>query len=185
MPPPGMSMLQSLEKYIDRFSRALGAIASFLLLLLLLNVFYDVIMRYLFNDVSIGFQELEWHLYAIIFMLGVSYALNTEGHVRVDLFYDKLSPKRQAIIDIAGVIIFILPFALLVFWYSLDFVLESYSLGERSGDPGGLPYRWLIKSIIPLAFISIVISGFGMLVKSVLVLQGKKNTKEHTRGCSP
>jgi len=171
-------MLQTLVRFIDKFSKALGVIAAILLLLLLVSVFYDVIMRYVFNDVSIGFQELEWHLYSCVFMLGVSYALTTESHVRVDFIYDRLNSKRQAIIDIAGVIIFILPFAGLVFWYSLGFVADSYDLGERSGDPGGLPYRWLIKSMIPIAFAAIVLSSIGMLIKAIIALQDIKSRQQ-------
>ncbi len=167
-------MLFKLKKLIDRFSDALGIIAAILLILLLANVFYDVIMRYLFNDVSIGFQELEWHLYASIFMLGISYTIKNEGHVRVDVIYDRLRKNTQAWINIVGVILFILPFAGLVFWYSLGFVAESYALGEKSGDPGGLYFRWLIKSIIPFAFASIMLSSIGMLINSILILGNNK-----------
>lgn len=173
-------MLLKLKSFIDKFSDTLGVIASALLIFLLVNVFYDVIMRYLFNDVSIGFQELEWHLYASIFMLGISYTIKNDGHVRVDVIYDKLGYQAQAWINIGGVLLFILPFAGLVFWYSLNFVAESYTLGEKSGDPGGLHFRWLIKSIIPIAFASIVLSSIGMLISSVLILIAKG--KPVTRG---
>lgn len=150
----------------------LGKIAALLFILLLFNVFYDVIMRYLFNDVSIGMQELEWHLYATIFLLGVPYALFKEGHVRVDIIYEGLSPKRQALIDLFGTLILLLPFTILVAKYGIDFALESWELGERSGDPGGLPYRWLIKAVIPFAFIAITISGVGLMLKSINILRG-------------
>ena len=164
--------LLRVERAINRFSDLLGKIAALLFILLLLNVFYDVIMRYLFNDVSIGMQELEWHLYATIFLLGVPYALFKEGHVRVDIIYEGLSPKRQALIDLLGTLFLLLPFTILVAKYGIDFTLESFDLGERSGDPGGLPYRWLIKAVIPFAFIMMTVSGVGLMLKSINTLRG-------------
>ena len=82
--------LKKAEATINSFSDILGKITAVLFILLLLNVFIDVVMRYLFNDVSIGMQELEWHLYATIFMLGIPYTLYKEGHVRVDIIYESL-----------------------------------------------------------------------------------------------
>ncbi|HIJ22313.1 MAG: TRAP transporter small permease subunit [Gammaproteobacteria bacterium] len=155
-----------LEKTILQITSATGKLSATLLLLLLCNVFYDVVMRYLFNDVSIGMQELEWHLYASLFLLGISYTLSRDSHVRVDLIYSQLSPKRQAVIDIVGTLLFLIPFALLISWYGVGFVAESYQLGESSGDPGGLPYRWIIKSMIPVSFILLIISSIGFMLKS-------------------
>ncbi len=166
-----MSLLK-LEHLINRFSDLLGKVAAVLFVLLLFNVFYDVISRYVFNDVSIGLQELEWHLYAAMFLLGVPYALRAEGHVRVDVIYERLSPQRRAWIDIFGSLFLLLPFALLVGWYGVGFAAEAYALGETSGDPGGLPYRWVIKAVIPFAFFSMAISGIGLLLKSINILRG-------------
>lgn len=176
--------LQKAEAIINRFSDVLGKFTAVLFILLLLNVFYDVIMRYVFNDVSIGMQEMEWHLYATIFMLGIPYTLYKEGHVRVDVIYDNLSKRKQAWIDLFGTIFLLIPFTLLVAKYGIDFTLESYELGERSGDPGGLPYRWLIKSVIPVAFIAIMISGLGLILKSINTLRNHTDdiTKEKYQG---
>ncbi|KPK11747.1 MAG: hypothetical protein AMJ68_04640 [Acidithiobacillales bacterium SG8_45] len=163
--------IQKIETAINRTSEFLGKVAAVLFLLLLLNVFFDVVMRYLFNDVSIGMQELEWHLYATIFLLGVPYTLLKDGHVRVDIIYERLSETRQAWIDLAGSLVFLLPFVLLVAWYGVGFTMESFELGERSGDPGGLPYRWIIKGVIPFAFFTMAISGVGLVLKSVSTLR--------------
>ncbi|MBT3308484.1 MAG: TRAP transporter small permease subunit [Gammaproteobacteria bacterium] len=151
---------------IDRITAAIGKLSAILLLLLLLNVFYDVIMRYLFNDVSIGMQELEWHLYATLFLLGISYTLSQNGHVRVDVIYNQLSPRRQAMIDIGGTLLLLIPFALLISWYGVGFVADSYQLGEGSGDPGGLPYRWVIKAMIPLSFLLLILSSIGFMLRA-------------------
>lgn len=167
-------LLVKLEIIINRFSELLGKVSAILFILLLINVFYDVIMRYLFNDVSIGMQELEWHLYAAIFMLAIPYTLYKEGHVRVDIIYADLSPRKQAWIDLFGTLFLLIPFTVLVAKYGIDFTLESYELGERSGDPGGLPFRWLIKAVVPFAFIAMTISGIGLMLKSILVIRNQK-----------
>ncbi|CSB14952.1 dicarboxylate transporter [Vibrio cholerae] len=100
-------------------------------------------------------------------MLGIPYAIKAGGHVRVDLFYERLSMKAQAVIDILGTLFFLLPFCLLVVYFGIDFAKESYALGETSGDPGGLPYRWIIKAMIPLSFTFMAISGVGLIIHSL------------------
>ncbi len=165
-------MLLKLESIINAFSEVLGKIAAGLFLLLLCTVFYNVVMRYLFNDVSIGMQEMEWHLFATLFLLGISYTMRVDGHVRVDFIYDQLDITRQAWINVLGVLFLLLPFTLLVGWYGIGFAHDSYMLGETSGDPGGLPYRWVIKSMIPFAFLAMTISGIGMLLHSINILRG-------------
>jgi len=172
-------LLEKTEAIINRFSELLGKFSAVLFIFLLFNVFYDVIMRYLFNDVSIGMQELEWHLYSAIFMLAIPYTLYKDGHVRVDIVYDNLSRRQQAGIDLFGTLFLLIPFVILVAKYGIDFTIESYELGERSGDPGGLLYRWLIKAVIPFAFIAMSISGVGLVLKSLITL--RNNNEESSK----
>ena len=167
-----MPLTLTLENLILRLSRGLGVLTAVLFVVMLATVFINVIKRYALNDVSIGMQEMEWHLYAAMFLLGVPYALSAGGHVRVDLIYEKLSAQRKAWIDIAGTVIFLIPFCTLVAYFGVQFTQEAYALGETSGDPGGLPYRWIIKSMIPLSFGFTVISGLGLLLTSVNTLLG-------------
>ena len=179
--------LLRVEKAINRFSDILGKIAAVLFILLLFNVFFDVIMRYLFNDVSIGMQEMEWHLFATIFLIGVPYAIYTEGHVRVDIIYADLSAKKRAWIDLIGTLVLLLPFTLLVMNFGIEFTHESFTLGERSGDPGGLPYRWIIKGVIPFAFASMALSGVGIVLRSINIIRGveaedETKAEEHRGG---
>lgn len=162
-----MRSLIYVERLFNRFGDLLGWLSSVLFILLLANVVYDVVMRYAFNDVSIAFQEMEWHLFSAVFLLGVPYAIKAGGHVRVDLFYERLSNKAQAIIDMLGTLFFLFPFCLLVAYYGIDFAKESYALGETSGDPGGLPYRWIIKAMIPLSFFFMAVSGVGLFLHSL------------------
>jgi TRAP-type mannitol/chloroaromatic compound transport system permease small subunit len=155
------------EDALNRFSDWIGAFSATLLLLLVANVFYDVVMRYLFNDVSIGMQELEWHLYSMIFLFGVAYTLKADGHVRVDVIYERLSIKKRAVIDILGTLLFLWPFCFLVAGYGIGFAYEAYDINEVSGDPGGLPYRWIIKGMISLSFICVLISSLGFLLRAI------------------
>ena len=106
-------MLLKLEKGFDKFANVIGYITAIVMVLMILNVFYDVVMRYFFRSGSIAMQEMEWHLFSVIILLGISYTLKEDGHVRVDLIYDTLSEKKKAMINMAGVLLFILPISLL------------------------------------------------------------------------
>ncbi|CAC9649287.1 TRAP dicarboxylate transporter, DctQ subunit, unknown substrate 6 [uncultured Gammaproteobacteria bacterium] len=140
-------------------NKALSVTTTTLLLLLIANVFIDVVLRYAFNNSSIALQELEWHLFSAMFLLSIAYGLQNDIHVRVDVFYLNFSPKTQALINIIGSVVFILPISLLITYYGFDFAYLAFEIGEKSGDPGGLYYRFIIKSIIPLSFILVIISG--------------------------
>lgn len=175
-------MLLRAERLIHRFSDLLGMISAGLFMLMLVNVFVDVVMRYAFNTVSIGSQEMEWHLFAAMFMLGIPYTLRHEGHVRVDLVYERLPDHLKDWIDIIGGLTLLLPFCVLVGYYGVDFAKEAYLLGETSGDPGGLPYRWIIKAVIPFTFFATAVSGVGMILGSINELRGVKH--DHSRHIS-
>lgn len=149
----------------------MGKGLSFVLLLMTLNVFYDVIMRYTFRNSSVGMQEMEWHLFSVVILFGMSVALLEEGHVRVDFLYDRFRPKTKAIINIVGTLFFLLPLALLIFFGSFGFVQDAWEIGEISEDPGGLPYRWIIKGMVPLAFAVLIVSAFGYTVKNINLLR--------------
>lgn len=159
--------MESLQNIFDRFSDIVGKVAATLMILLLINVFYDVVARYFFKSSSIGLQELEWHLFASMFLLGIAYTLKEEGHVRVDVIYERLSVKGKAWINCLGCLFFLLPFCALIIWYGYGFALESYNLQETSGDPGGLSHRWIIKSMIPFSALALALSALGVLIKNL------------------
>ncbi len=119
-------------------------------------------------------QEMEWHLFSIVLLFGVSVALMDEGHVRVDFLYEKFSDRKKAVINILGTIFFLLPLALLVATGSFEFVMDSYSINEISEDPGGLTHRWIIKAMIPFSFIFLIFSSFGYVVKNINIYRGAK-----------
>ncbi len=165
-------MLLRLERYFDRFSDVMGWIAGVLNLAMLVNVFYDAIMRYFFSTGSIALQEMEWHLFAMVFLFGIAYALKEDGHVRVDVLYDRFPPRVKAIVNIAGTLLFLLPLSVLIVEGSVWYVNEALTSGEVSGDPGGLPYRWLIKLVIPASFVFLIVSAAGFVIRNVNVLRG-------------
>jgi TRAP-type mannitol/chloroaromatic compound transport system permease small subunit len=142
-----------------KFHRFLGNLTALLLILLILNVFIDVILRYFFHTGSIAMQEMEWHLFSVMFLFGMSYALNEESHVSVDFLYVKLSVRKRALINIVGTLIMLIPFSFLIVYVSYDFVMDSYQFNEVSQDPGGLTHRWIIKFMIPLSFLFLIISA--------------------------
>ena len=98
-------------------------------------------------------------MFAVIFMVGSSLTLQKDEHVRVDVFYNKFSDKGKNIINLIGNIIFLLPFSLIIFYTSIPFVEDSFKILESSPDPGGLPFRFLIKSIIPISFLLLAVQG--------------------------
>ncbi len=174
-----MPLILLLDRFFAHITRLCGVLAALAMILMLFNVFYDVVMRYAFNDVSIGMQELEWHLFACVFLLGTPYALATNGHVRVDILYDRWQDQTKAWVNLLGCLIFILPFVLIVSYYAYDFAYEAYDMGEGSGDPGGLPHRWIIKSLIPLSFILIGLASLGMITQALRVIIGKESYPKH------
>ena len=169
-------MLSRLETWINKLSDACGILASVLFVLMLFNVFYDVVARYWLNQVSIGMQEMEWHLFAAMFLFAIPYTIRTDGNVRVDLIYEGLGKRGQALINLFGSLILLIPFVLLVAWFGIDFSYQAFDLGEGSGDPGGLPYRWIIKAMIPLSFLLMALSGVAVVIRSLKDLKQGDNS---------
>lgn len=126
-------------------------------------------MRYLFRSGSIGIQELEWHLFSIIFLIGAAYTLKNDEHVRLDILYRSklLTDKHRAWIDVFGTLFILIPFCLLIIISAWPFVSQAYIHNEASPDPGGLPARWLIKSMIPVGFCLVLIQGIAEAIKKL------------------
>ncbi|MGB6328998.1 MAG: TRAP transporter small permease subunit [Halarcobacter sp.] len=172
-------MLLKLERGFDKFADYIGTITAIAMVLMILNVFYDVVMRYFLNSGSIAMQEMEWHLFSVIILIGISYTLKEDGHVRVDLVYDRLSSRKKAMINMVGSVIFILPIAILVGIDSIANAKEAYLSMETSGDPGGLPYRWIVKALIPLSFLLLIITTTGFFIKNLNVFKGLHSLDEY------
>lgn len=160
-------------KQIDKFTEYSGRIISWLILLLVLLTCYDVFMRYVFNSGTVALQELEWHLFALIFLLGGAYTLKHDEHVRVDVIFNSkyLNDQQRAWINIIGMVVFLAPFCILILISAWPFVQNAFWYQEGSPDPGGLPYRFVIKSSILIGFGLLLIQGFAELLRNILVLK--------------
>nr|WP_321266144.1 TRAP transporter small permease subunit [uncultured Sulfurimonas sp.] len=167
-----------LENLFNKFADILGFITGVAMVLMIMNVFYDVITRYVFRVNSIAMQEMEWHLFSVVILLGIAFTLKEDGHVRVDIIYDKLSYRKKALINMLGVVMAILPISLLVGLSSIENATEAYISMEQSGNPGGLQYRWIVKSLIPLSFLMLIITSIGFFIKNLNIFNGLHGTDE-------
>ncbi len=159
---------------IRKLSSYTGAFSAILVILLALLVTYDAMMRYLFSEGSIALQEMEWHIFDIIFLLGISYALKHDKHVRVDILYDRYSSDTKHLINILSMALLVIPFSILIIFNSWDMMLQSYLQHEISSDPGGLKYRFIIKGVVILAFGLLVIQALLEIVDNFSRLISKR-----------
>jgi len=163
---------------IDRSNELVGRAVSWVSLLLVVVVFVDVVMRYMFKTSFVFTQELEWHLFAFIFLIGAGYTLLHDGHVRVDIIYQRLDVKGRAWINLIGVILFLIPGCYLVISTSWKFVANSFSMLEGSPDPGGIPYRFIIKGTMTVGFVLLLLQGISMGLHSLLQILGVETVDE-------
>ncbi len=162
-----MKALLTLAAFIDKLNEKIGIFSGWLTTTLVLVVCYDVFTRYLLNSSSVAVQELEWHLFSVIFLFGAAYTLKYDRHVRVDVFYVNFSVKRKAWINFLGSLIFLIPFTILLLRTSHIFVLNSFIISETSPDAGGLPARYILKACIPLGFFFLLLQGVSMAIHSL------------------
>lgn len=165
-----MSKLRKLSHALEALSEYSGRWLGWLVPVLTLIVVYDVSMRYLFREGSVALQELEWHLFSLIFLLGAAYTFKHNGHVRVDIFYQRLGERGRLWVDTLGDLLFLLPLCLVIIQGAWPFVADAYLYGERSPDPGGLPFRYLIKAAIPAGFFLLMLQGIANVLKNLTVL---------------
>ena len=170
-----MRLLKSISKFFHIVNEWVGKIAAWLTTLLVILVCFDVTVRYIFSDTAAWIMELEWHLFALIFLLGAGYALKHDRHVRVDLFYSNFSEKDKAITNIVGSLVFLIPWCILIIVFSFQYGLESFKINEGSPDPGGLPARYLIKFAIPLGMTLLLFQALSLLIDSWIIVKKKSN----------
>ena len=154
-----------LTRRIDTLLDQIGRATSYIWLVLLAVVVVNVVLRYAFSEGRIELEELQWHLYSIGFLLGMSYAYKADSHIRVDVLHERMQPRTQAWIEFYGILLFLLPFISLVLIYALPFVYSSWNLNEISPSPGGLPMRWLIKAFLPIGFFLLLLAVISRLIR--------------------
>ncbi|MCZ6690976.1 MAG: TRAP transporter small permease subunit [Planctomycetota bacterium] len=161
-------------RWIDQLNDRVGRATSWLTAVMVVVTTSDVLLRYVFNTSFVFIQELEWHLFAVLFLMAAGYTHLKGKHVRVDILYTRLSPRRQALVDLVFGLLFLFPTCFLLIKSSLPFVAHSWAVLEGSPDPGGLPARYLLKAVIPVGFILIGLQGISETIKNTyIVLRGK------------
>ena len=165
-----LSLFEKIVSRIETVSEKSGKLISWVTSALVVLICVDVLQRYLFNYSKNWILELEWHLFALIFLIGAAYTLKEDKHVRVDLFYAQFSKKKKAWVDLIGSIFFLIPWCILVIIKSFDYALNSYSFREGSANPGGLPALYIIKFCIVAGFVLLMLQGIAVCLKSVITI---------------
>lgn len=156
---------------LDALIRGIGHVIMWTNGILVLVIILQVVLRYGFGHGLVILEELQWHLYALGIMFGASYAQMMDSHIRVDIIHARLSPKWRYRWDLFGTLFLLLPFIIIIFHQSLDFVYESWRVNERSDAPMGLPWRWAIKGIIPITFGLLGVATVSRAVRTFLLLK--------------
>lgn len=163
--------MERLEKTIDNINETVGKYVSWLNLMLVLLICVDVTLRYFFKFSKPWIIELEWHLFALIFLLGAAYTLKADKHVRVDVFYAKYSKKKKAWINLIGTAVFLIPWCLIIIHSGFNYGMNSLSYYEGSPNPDGLPARYIIKFAISIGFSLLLLQGISYIIKSIRIIK--------------
>jgi TRAP-type mannitol/chloroaromatic compound transport system permease small subunit len=151
---------------IDRLTDGVGRWVSWLALAIIALMATNVLLRYLFSVGSVWSQELEWHLLVPLILFGMSYALRHGEHVRVDIVYSRMTGRAKGIVDLVSALLG-MAISVLIIWFSLHYVEQSYVISEQSQDPGGLPYRFLLKGLIPVGFALLLAQSLAAALGSI------------------
>ena len=161
-----------LSRRIRRAALRLAGVTSWIWLLLVGVVVANVTMRYVFGEGRVEFEEIQWHLYAIGFLVAIATCMDSDDHIRVDVFHDRLTPDTRAWIELYGLLLLFLPFVVAMIIFSVPFVAYSLEIAEVSDAPGGLPLRWAIKAVLPVGMLLLLIAGLGRLSRVLCQLFG-------------
>ena len=165
-----VTTLLSVSRALTRFNDKLGTTVSWLTFAMVLVTFLIVVLRYGFNIGWIAMQETLLYLHAMVFMLGAAYTLGVDEHVRVDIFYQRFSPRQRAWVNLGGTLFFLLPVCGFIFASSWDYMVAAWELRERSQEAGGLPWVWLLKTLIGVFSISLILQGISMVLRDIVRL---------------
>lgn len=162
--------------FLDTLNEKVGNVASAAAPILVIVISLDVVFRYVFKFSFIWITELEIYLFGIMFLLGSGYTFKHDQHVRVDVFYSKLSEKGKAIVNLIGGLIFLLPWTIIAFNSTWAYALNSFKIGESSPQPGGLPALYILKFCIAFGFLFLALQGVSSILKSVNTIFFNKKT---------
>jgi TRAP-type mannitol/chloroaromatic compound transport system permease small subunit len=173
-------MFMSLSRLIDSLNEKIAEAVSWALLVAVIICAGNALMRYIFNYSSNAWLEIQWYLYAAMFMLASAYTLRRDEHVRIDVVVGRLSRRTQVWIDLLGFLIFLLPICLLILWYGVPYALISIESGEMSSNAGGL-IVWPAKILLPLGFALIILQGISEIIKRIAFLTGRNDGHEFAK----
>lgn len=166
-----MTLLLKLSQLIDWLIERVGKGAFWLVLVMTIISAGNAVVRFFFNYSSNGLLEIQWYLFAAIFLLCAPYTLQKNEHVRIDVISGRFSGRGHAVIDIIGTLFFLLPMVIMVLWLSIPLVAESIKISEMSGNAGGL-IRWPVKMLLPIGFALLALQGVSELIKRIAFLAG-------------
>jgi len=167
-----MELLTRISEGLDRVITRIGKVAAWAGLGLITVTVFDVITRRFFVLGSTKLQELEWHFHVVLFALCLGYAYMKDAHVRIDLVRENLSERTQWWLELAGCLLFLLPYCALIIWFGIDFTHRSFANHEISASATGLTHRWIIKSMIPIGFSILALSGIAIVLRKIVELFG-------------
>ena len=174
MSPPVAQFAQKTAATIDRVTASIGRAAAWCGLYIVVAEFALVVMRYALGIGSIRIQESVMYAHAAVFMLAAAWVLQSDGHVRVDIFYSEARPRMKAAIDLLGTLIFLAPFAIAALLLSVPYASRSWKLLEHSPEASGLPFVYLLKTLIPLFALLLGLQGIAQAIRAALVLGGRR-----------
>ncbi len=164
-----------LSRSVDPILTWIGHSISWLWLVLLATIIVNVVLRYAFGEGRIEFEEFQWHLYSTGFLLGMGYTFQVDRHVRVDVLHERLPRRLQAWLELYGILLCALPFSALILIFTVPFVHVSFELGEISPSPGGLPFRWMIKSMLFIGFLLLALAAVSRISRVWVYLFGARS----------
>lgn len=173
--------MRELARRIDAFQEHVGRGVSWLMLAMVLVVFADVVNRYAFNSSYVFMQELEWWLFGFVYLMAAGYTMLYNEHVRVDIVYSKLSPRRKAWVDFILLFVMFFPSCLLIIYTTWPFLKASWLVNEGSPDPGGIPSRWLLKAVIIIGFVLLILQGISQAIKNFYWAMGWEEPEQRAQ----
>ena len=166
-------MIKNIVLHIDKFSELIGKLTAWLVFVMAIIMFSVVVLRYGFDLGWIAMQESVTMLHALFFLMGIAYTQKHHGHVRVDVFFQKFSPRTKAIVDFIGILLLLLPVCGLIFWVSWDYVAFSWLISEKSNQTGGLPGVYIVKTFLLIMPTLVALQGITQAIKIQLWLKGE------------
>ena len=166
----GNNHIPRVSKVLDRFITSIGEKTAWLNVVLIVVIITQVVLRYVFSKGLVSLEELQWHLYAVVIMIGLSYCTTHDAHIRLDLLHHRFPQRRKEVVDILGTVFLLMPMVILMLMHSWPFVAESFRIKEASDSVVGLPYRWVVKSFLLIGFGLLGLAGLSRVIRAVAFL---------------